>query len=492
MHSSSAPLGRHILSGTVGIFLAEALFPLTGFVTAIFLTRRLGSEGYGLFTLVATLVAWVEGSLTALFARVTLKLVAEAEDWQPVGAAIVRWHLAVGVGAALLLWALAPPIAALSDEPALASYLRVFALDIPLYCLAHAHRDILVGVGRFHQRALVRAGRWIARLLFIVVLVELGFSVHGAIVGSIGASLVEFGIGRLYIRPALLRGPSFPLRRLWIDTGPLLLSALSLALYSKLDLFALKMLGGTTEQAGLYGAAQNLTVVPGIFALSFSPLLLSTLSRVLRTEERHYAQGIGRDAMRLVVVLLPFAGMTAGAAPEIVSAIFGPTFLPAAPLLAVLMFGALALVMISVTTAILTAAGKPGWTFAITGPMVPLAVIGHLLLVPQLGAIGAALVTALFAGLGALAAMAAVYYLWQVFPPLGTVGRSVMVCGAALGLAAFWSAPGALLLVKLPVIAVFIGLAFLVLGEFSAREIALARSIVDWRATPENAPEQAS
>lgn len=492
MHSSSAPLGRHILGGTVRIFLAEALFPLTGLVTAIFLTRRLGPEGYGLFTLVATLVAWVEGSLTALFARATLKLVAEAEDWQPVGAAIVRWHLAVGVGAALLLWALAPPIAALSDEPALTSYLRVFALDIPLYCLAHAHRNILVGVGGFHQRALVSAGRWVARLLLIVVLVELGLSVHGAILGSIGASLVEFGIGRLYIRPALLRGSSFPLRRLWIDTGPLFLSALSLALYNKLDLFALKMLGGTTEQAGLYGAAQNLTVAPGIFALSFSPLLLSTLSRVLRTEDRRYAQGIGRDAMRLVVVLLPFAGMTAGAAPEIIGAIFGSTFLPAAPLLAVLMFGALALVMISVTTAILTAAGKPGWTFAITGPMVPLAVIGHLLLVPQLGAIGAALVTALFAGLGALSAMAAVYYLWQVFPPLGTVGRSVMVCGVALALAAFWPAPGALLLVKLPVIAVFIGLAFLVLGEFSAREIALARSIVDWRATPENAPGKAS
>lgn len=38
--------------------------------------------------------------------------------------------------------------------------------------------------------------------------------------------------------------------------------------------------------------------------------------------------------MRLVIGLLPFTAMVAGAAPDIVHLIFGPTFLPAAPLLA--------------------------------------------------------------------------------------------------------------------------------------------------------------
>lgn len=492
MTSPPSHLGRHMLDGTVRIFLAEALFPLTGLVTAIFLTRRLGPEGYGLLTLAATLIVWVEGSITALFARATYKLVAEAEDWRPIGATILQWYLAIGCGMTLLLWVCAAPLARLFDEPALVSYLWLFALDIPLFSLAQAHRNILVGVGRFRQRALTSVGRWVARLLFIIVFVELGFSVHGAILGSIGASLVEFSIGRWYIRPALFRRSPVPIRQLWSDTGPLFLSALSLALYHKLDLVAVKMLGGTAEQAGLYGAAQNLTIAPGIFALSFAPLLLSTLSRMLRTEDRRSAQGIGRDAMRVVIGLFPFAGMTAGAAPEVVSAIFGPAFLPAAPLLAVLIFGALALVMISVTTAILIAAGKPGWTFAITGPMVPLALIGHLLLVPWLGAIGASLVTTVIASLGALAATAAVYRLWRIVPPLGTVGRSVMLCGAAFALATLWPAPGALLLIKLPALTIFVGLAFLVLEEFNAREIALIRSLVDWRTTPENTPGQVS
>ncbi|MSS71916.1 MAG: hypothetical protein EXS64_10560 [Candidatus Latescibacteria bacterium] len=134
--------------------------------------------------------------------------------------------------------------------------------------------------------------------------------------------------------------------------------------------------------------------------------------------------------------------------------------------------------MISVTTAILTAAGKPGWALALTGPLLPLVVAGHLLLIPRLGAVGAALATTLVAGLGALAAQLAVYRLWQVLPSAATLGRSVLVCGLAYALAVFWPAPGPFLLVKLSTMGCAIPLALWLLGEFSPDETARVRSIL--------------
>src|SRR5262249_2644962 len=157
------------------------------------------------------------------------------------------------------------------------------------------------------------AGRWAARLLLIVALVEIGLSVSGAILGSIGASLVELGIGRFYVCPSLLRRSGFPARQLWGYAAPLFLFALTMRIFDKVDLFALKALGGTAAQAGFYGAAQNLSLMPGIFALSFSPLLLSSLSRLLRDGNDSLAREMSRNAMRGVIALLPFAGMTAGA-----------------------------------------------------------------------------------------------------------------------------------------------------------------------------------
>lgn len=482
--------GRHTLDGTIRIFLAEALLLPTGLIIAAFLTRRLGPEGYGLFTLAAALVAWMEWSIASIFARATIKFIAEAEDWRPIGATVVRLHLIASGGATLLLWFLATPIATLLNEPVLATYLQLFALDIPLFSLALAHRHILVGIGGFRERALASAGRWVAKLLLIVLLVELGLSVPGAILGSIGASLVELAIGRFYIRPSLFHRTAFPVRQLLGYAAPLFLFGLSLRLFDRLDLFVLKVLGGTAEQAGIYGAAQNVSLVISIFALSFSPLLLSTLSRTLRAGDDRQAMEMGQEAMRVVIWLLPFAGMTAGAAPEIVALIFGQIFLPAAPLLAFLIFGALALVMISVATAILTAAGKPGWTFALTGPLVPLAIAGHLLLIPRFGALGAALVTTIFAGLSALAAVLAVYRIWQILPPSATMLRSVLVCGLAYAMAALWPAFGFLLLLKLLVIGLVIPFAFFLLGEFSASEIALGRSMLRWRMAPGHNPSE--
>ena len=270
----------------------------------------------------------------------------------------------------------------------------------------------------------------------------------------------------------------FQVRRLFGYAIPLLFFALSMRLFDKLDLLMLKALGGTAEQAGIYAAAQNMALPVSLLALAFSPLLLSTLSQSLRRGEGGFARRMGRDAMRLVFLLLPFAGMAAGAASEIVDLIFGPVFSPASPLLAVLVFGGVSLVMISVAAAILTAAGKPRWTMALAVPLVPLAITGHLLMIPRLGAIGAALVTAVMAGLGALMAILAVYRAWRVFPPPGTLLRSAVICALAFVVAASWPTPGLWLVLKVAVITTIIPLAFLLLGELNHDELATARSLL--------------
>src|SRR2546426_4931878 len=81
-----------MLEGTIHVFLAQALFPLTVLITTAFLTRPLGPEGYGLLVLTATLVVWVEVSIHSLFSRAAIKFVGEAANRRPIGSAIARLH----------------------------------------------------------------------------------------------------------------------------------------------------------------------------------------------------------------------------------------------------------------------------------------------------------------------------------------------------------------------------------------------------------------
>src|SRR5688572_10911563 len=188
--------GRKLLGGTLRSVAAELLFPVTALITTAVLTRHLGPAGYGLLALAATVVSWIEWGINSLFARTTIKFVGEREPWEPLANYLVRQQATVSLGAALLLWLFAVPLAALLDEPMLAPLLTLFALNIPLFNLVHAHKNILLGRGRFGPAATLSAIRWVARLIFIVVLVEAGLSVEGAILGTIAASIVELIVAR--------------------------------------------------------------------------------------------------------------------------------------------------------------------------------------------------------------------------------------------------------------------------------------------------------
>jgi O-antigen/teichoic acid export membrane protein len=475
---------QHTAIGTLQAFAAQALGPATGLLTGAFLTRQLGPELYGLFTVAATIVVWIELSTIQALSRTTVRFVAEATDWQAVASTLARAQLLISLGSALLLVVVAPALAAWLGSSELATYLCLFALDIPIFTLAHIHRSILAGRGAFDRRALLTAGHWLSRMVLIFLFVGLGFSVTGAILASIGASVVELTVARIFVRPPLLSRPAFPVRRLRGYALPLFFHAIGMQLFNRLDLLVVGALSGTPEAAGFYGAAQNLTVVPGLFVASFSPLLLATLTQLLGQGQDKTARAMAQQAIRLVLCLLPFAGVAAGAASEIVGLIYGRLFLSSGPLVALLLFAALARMMISVNTTILTAVGRPGWTFALTGPLVPLALGAHLVLIPRFGPIGAAVATTILAWLGAGLATLAVYRQCGVTPAPATILRTTLTTLIAYALSSAWHTSGAWLIVKLSGITAVILICLFLLGELAGQDLAFARSLLRREGVP--------
>ena len=470
--------GRQLATGTIKIFLAELLFVPTGIITAAYLSRRFGPEGYGLLMLAYVPVILLESNVAAVLSRPAIKLINDTSAWRGVGAAVFRLYLLAGATIMLLLWATAAPLAALFDEPALASYLRLLALDVPVFLAAQAHRNILVGLGFFRERAIATGVRWVARVVLIVIFVELSGSLISAVWASICASAVELVVYRLYVRPSLLERNGGSLRQLCGYALPLVLAGFCISLFGRLDLILLKALGGSAAEAGLYAGAQNLSLLPSLFSFALAPTLLSTLGRALRDEDLITARRLAHQALRAVALLIPGAAIAAGAAPEIVVLLFGQPFLPAAPLLRLLIFGALALLMVSVATSILISAGKPRWTLHTAWPLPLCAAVSHLLLIPMLGAWGAALVTTVFACVAALVTVGLVHRLWRIAPRASTFLRILLVSLSAYAISSLLPAAGLLLIVKLVGAVVWSTTLFFLLGEFSAAEVKLAREFI--------------
>jgi len=208
---------RHTAVGTLQGVAASALSLLTGLLTAGFLTRKLGPEDYGLLTVAASIVVWIRVTITLGFSSTTVKFVAEAKDWRTVASRIVQVQLLISLAAMVFLMAVAPVLASWLDSPELATYVRLFSLDIPIFALGSIHRSILTGRGSFGRRALLTAAYWLGRMVLILLFVGLGLSITGAILASIGASTVVLILARVFVRPTLLGRHNLRLRR----TSPL-------------------------------------------------------------------------------------------------------------------------------------------------------------------------------------------------------------------------------------------------------------------------------
>ncbi len=469
---------REVFGGSTRVFVAEALALPTGLITAAILARLFRPDGYGLFTLTMAIVAWLEWTLASLLSRAAVKVVADAADWRPAGAVVLRTYAVAGALGFVALWIAAGPIAVLMHEPSLARHLRVLALDVPLFMLAQAHQQVLVGTGQYVRRATIAAYRWIARMVLVLALVYAGFSIDGALGGVVLASLVELIAARRAVRPSFRGATPDHARTMRTFAVPLVAAALSLRLFDKLDLFVLKSLGASAAAAGVYAAAQNLTIIPNLVTLSVTTLLVSTLSRALRSADADGARSLARNALRGVLLLFPFAGVAAGASTELSTFIYGSPFAATGPLLAVLIFAAMAVVMISVASAILTAGGRPALVMIAAVPTAPLALAGHLAAIPRFGSAGAAAVTLVVAAISALIAVVAVRRTWHLWPPVTTSLRSAVVTVAVTIAGAAWNTSGVLVFGELAVMsAVAIGL-LAALGELVPSEREFGMTLV--------------
>jgi O-antigen/teichoic acid export membrane protein len=450
------------------------------------LTRRLGPEGYGLFTLAATMVMWVELAVTSFCSRPTIRFVGTVEDPSTVAATAARLRLAIDLATMAIVWLAAPAVSAFLGEPEMTAILRLFSIDIPLHGRARVQRDVLVGLGRYGRAALATSVRWIFRLVLIVILVEAGMSIRGAVIGSIGASIIEALINRTGMGWLLFSRLGFPMRQLLGYAVPLFLTSVLMLLFNRMDLFLLKILGATSARVGAYAASQNASLVVGTLGVALSPVVLSTLSRQRALGERESARATVRNGLRAAVLYTPWVALISMSASEIVPFLFGPGFEDGIPVLAILPFAALGLVLHGVGCATLTAAGEPRLILALTVPVPVIALIGHLVVIPRYGVTGAATVSLVVTWFGTWLVLLAVARVWRSWPGLLTIVRSAATSVAVGAAAWMWSAPGAWVVVKLTVLAFAALVLLLLLGELKIPEIRAVLSLLrtdDYRFT---------
>jgi O-antigen/teichoic acid export membrane protein len=477
--STAAQIGRtrSVATGGVLLMLGRAVVVPLGLIAGAFLARVLGPADFGLFAVGLSVVVWARMTISMFFNRPSVVLIAESSEWKPVAIALIQIQLLLGAVAGVVVFLAAPALANGLGEPTLQSVVRVLAFAIPVSTLAQAYKNTLDARRAFRRSAFFPVVHEVSRLMLVVLLVGNGLGLIGAALAGLGASCAELWFALRSLRLGLWRRVAIPRRQFLRYSAPLFLDTLAKRLLKRMDLWVVQILAGAAA-AGFYSVALSVNQVSRIFTEPLSRLTLATVSNSWAQGQRDEARGIIRQSLRLTLWLLPFAALGAGAAPALITLVFGEAYLPAAPMLAWLSFAMVGLILMSLTAAIFAAVGRPGAAFVFNVPLLVLAVVGYLVLVPRVGAVGVAVTNTVTAWAIAVATMLAVRRWCQVGPGRGTVVRISVTSAIAYALASAWRAPGVWVIPQLLALCGLVVVLLFVLGELTPSDLRFALSLL--------------
>src|SRR5581483_5801331 len=314
-------LGRKISHGTLTVFLAESLALPAGLIIAMLLSRALGPAGYGRYGVAASSVVGVEWLVVACYTRISIQLLTDEQRYERLVPPILRLYFLTAFFAMALLCALSGTISNLLKAPHLVSDLRWIALDIPLFALAQAQRNLLTARRAYSGRAAGIAARWVSRVVVTWGLLVFGWGIYAALWGWPIASVAELlYMRRLPVWALLRRGDR--MSEVWREGWAPFLFSLGQRSLERMDLLLVQALGVAPAGVGVYVAAQNLAILPGLLGASLSPVLISALTHERLSGREPASRETSARSLRSILYLLPLAPVSGMCGSDVAAFVF--------------------------------------------------------------------------------------------------------------------------------------------------------------------------
>jgi O-antigen/teichoic acid export membrane protein len=459
-----ATSARAASRGAALLFVGQFTLMLSSYVVVLALARSLGPEIYGVFGIVYSFLLSIELIGRLGLPQAVSKLIADKREGAPRLEA-TGLTLAAIVYAAIFVafWLAAPLLGALFHVADGTRLFRIAALDIPFYGVYFMLNHILNGRRLFHLEALGIIVYGLSKAVGILILVQIGPSVAGAlvvnVVGSILAlAVVTASVGRAPFKATL--ADHAPIIRLAI---PVSLIALGTQTLISIDLWVLNAVGAQVDEVskGLYVAAGNVARIPNFVAFVMTAVLVPSIAAALAVDDHRMARAYLSGAMRfMAVVLVPACAVIAVDADEVLALLFSSEYRGGASLLVLLIFaqGLLYTTFMSLAN-VLIATGRAGISACLALAALVFATALSVVLVLAAGAPGAAW-AALIANACAVIAASMVVTRVIAVPIEPAILARVLLLSAGVAVAAWWiEARGLMLLLEFALVgAVYVAL----------------------------------
>jgi O-antigen/teichoic acid export membrane protein len=452
---------------------------VTAFLLYAYLARALGPTLFGEWTVVLSVLSWVEIFVASALVKVTTKALSESPDEAPhLSRSVYLGQIIVSLVVFLAAQVAAGPIALALGNVQLTPLIRIAALDVPLYAVFMAASSIVLGRQRYAKQGVAWIVYASAKAAFIAGFVWAGLGIQGALVGNALSSLA--GLVAMY---SMLGGARERFSALWptlrwmvLASMPFLALSLIQGVAQYVDLWIVSAVVPSAEHVGFYASATVLAEIPVFLFLGLNRVIFPSISSARAQGEGDLADDYTTQSIRTAVIVTVLAvAFIAAAGRHVIELIYSAAFLRAYLPVALLMLAGTGRTIHATCAEILMARDRRTAALTLLGVMVVVEGVLVALAARRYGIDGAAAATAL-SMLGG-AAVAVVLLRSSVgWRPLATLVRALVAAALVGGALAMLPLSPLTVVIALPVVCIaYFGLLW-ILREFSVRDMAAMRA----------------
>ena len=320
------------------------------------LTRLLTPTEFGVVTLVMV--------VTGLFERVlgdtgtVAALIRHPELRHDLASSVFWWNVAIGVATTAVFAAAGKPIAYLLGDPDVANLVRVAGVAALIGSLGHVQRALLRRMRQFRALAAVNLMNALATAVATIAMAVAGWGAWALVAGNLVGSAISLALAWALSawRPAFHYSRAAIRQISGFSVNLTIQNVFGYFSYAG-DRFIIGRFIGTTE-LGYYGLANRLLRYPlQTSAQTYREVVTPTLARI-QNDHESMAAAYRRTLGGIAMVLVPLCLSVTALADNMVPALLGPKWAPAAGVVAIMSLVAALQALTTTTGSLYVAKGR--------------------------------------------------------------------------------------------------------------------------------------
>jgi len=464
--------------GILYIMISRIIWVLSGFVIHVGLGRFLGPKLYGIFGIILSLVSIIYIVLSSGMRQAITKYTAgNPELVGVIKHSGLKILIIFSLTLTVILISLAKPFSMLLKDETLVNLILLSALIIPFTGVLFGYIGSLEGIKQFGKSAAVSITYASFKVIFVFLLVFLGYEIYGAIIGLVLAVFVSTLAAAYFCRGQTNEGHFDSI--LLIKFGfPVLLFFIAIALVMNIDIFFVKSILADNAKTGFYTSAKALSQVIYIFFTAFSVVLLPSISSAISNNNVELLKKYINQSLRyMLMLLIPTVLIINATSEKIINLFYSGAYVSAAYPLSILVFGISFLSITLALSTIMQGYGIPKVPLAILLILIPLNICLQIILIPRYELSGAALATTLTCFAGLIISGAYIYRLFKTLVSIKSFVKIILASSITYWVALNFSLSGFSLLICYSGLYVLYFLILLMIKEISKEDISFIKKI---------------